>query len=162
MRFLRFSLYNQFCRPSHLIQYTVLEIRFWSVKCPTVTACKTFEHYIPSSIPYGPTHVKTNHFKMLLNVSYIYLFRLYSISIILLLKYNLTNNCSKISKTEMILWMVFILAIWKALESTKVGKKVNVLRIADRNHWRSLFALDHFRNFKGIQLIVEYGIENEE
>ena len=33
---------------THLIQYTVLEIRFWSVKCTTVTLRKNFEHYIPS------------------------------------------------------------------------------------------------------------------
>ena len=42
---------------------------------------------------------------------------------------------------------------------TKEGKKVNVLCIVDQNHERS--ALDHFRKFKGIQLIVEYNIENE-
>ena len=41
-------------------------------------------------------------------------------------------------------------------------KKVNVLCIVDRNHERSVVVLDHFRNFKGIQLIVEYNTENEE
>ena len=55
-----------------------------------------------------------------------------------------------------------ILAILKSLESTKVEKKVNVFCIVDRNHGRSVVALDHFRNFKGNQLIVEYNIENEE
>ena len=44
----------------------------------------------------------------------------------------------------------------------KDGKKVNVLCIADRNHERSVVVLDHFRNFKGIFLIVEYNIENGE
>ena len=40
---------------------------------------------------------------------------------------------------------------------------VNVLCIIDQNHGRFVVALDHFRNFKGIQLmIVEYNIENEE
>ena len=39
-------------------------------------------------------------------------------------------------------------------------KKVNVLCIVDRNHEGSV--LDHFRNFKGIQLIVEHNIENED
>ena len=39
---------------------------------------------------------------------------------------------------------------------------MNVPGIADRNHERSVVVLDHFRNFKGIQLIVEYNIENEE
>ena len=42
------------------------------------------------------------------------------------------------------------------------GKKVNVLCIVDRNHERSVVVLDHFRNFKDIQLLVEYNIENEE
>ena len=56
----------------------------------------------------------------------------------------------------------FRLAIWKALESKKDEKKVNVLCIVNRNHDRSVIVLDHFRNFKGIQLIVEYNIENEE
>ena len=35
-----------------------------------------------------------------------YLFKSYNISIILLLKINLTNICSEISKTGMNLWMV--------------------------------------------------------
>ena len=39
---------------------------------------------------------------------------------------------------------------------------MNVLCIVDRNHERSVVALDHFRNFKGLYLIVEYNIENEE
>ena len=42
------------------------------------------------------------------------------------------------------------------------GKKVNVLCIVDRNHERSVVVLDHFRNFKGMSLIVEYNIKNEE
>ena len=40
--------------------------------------------------------------------------------------------------------------------------KVNVLCIIDKNHERSVVALDHFRNFKAILLIVEYIIENKE
>ena len=40
-------------------------------------------------------------------------------------------------------------------------EKVNVLCIVDRNHERYVVVLDHFRNFKGIQLIVEYNIEND-
>ena len=35
---------------------------------------------------------------------------------------------------------------------------MNVLCIVDRNHERSVVLLDHFRNSKGIQLIVEYNI----
>ena len=41
-------------------------------------------------------------------------------------------------------------------------KKVNVLCIVDRNHERCVVVLDHFRSFKGIQLIVECNIENED
>ena len=40
------------------------------------------------------------------------------------------------------------------MESTKDGKKVNVLCIVDQNHERPVVVLDHFRNFKGIQSIV--------
>ena len=39
---------------------------------------------------------------------------------------------------------------------------VNVLCIVEQNQERSAVVLDHFQNFKGIQLIVEYNIENEE
>ena len=46
-----------------------------------------------------------------------------------------------------------------SLKSTKNEKKVNVLCIIDQNYERSVVALNHFRNFKGIQLIVEYNIE---
>ena len=50
--------------------------------------------------------------------------------------------------------------LWKV--SMKDGKKMNVLCIVERNHERSVFVLDNFRNFKGIYLIVEYNMENEE
>ena len=56
----------------------------------------------------------------------------------------------------------FILAVWKDQEGKKDGKKVNVLCIFDRNHERSVVVLDHFTDFKGIYLIVEYNIENED
>ena len=39
--------------------------------------------------------------------------------------------------------------------------KMNVLCIVDQNDERSVIVLDHFRKFKGIQLIGEYNIENE-
>ena len=48
------------------------------------------------------------------------------------------------------------------MNSCKDGKKVNVICIVDRKHERPIVALDHFRNFKDIQLIVEYNIGNEE
>ena len=46
-----------------------------------------------------------------------------------------------------------------SLKSTKNEKKVNVLCIIDQNYERSVVVLNYFRNFKGIQLIVEYNIE---
>ena len=52
--------------------------------------------------------------------------------------------------------------MWKALESTKDGKKVNLLCTVDWNHERSVVVLDYFRDFKGIYLKVENNIENEE
>lgn len=36
----------------------------------------------------------------------------------------------------------------------KSGKKVNVLYIVDRNHPRSVIAVDHSRNFKDIYSMV--------
>ena len=41
-------------------------------------------------------------------------------------------------------------SIWKVMESTKDGKKVNALCVVGQNHERSVVVLDHFRNFKGI------------
>ena len=67
---------------THLTQYTVLEIRFWSVKCTTLTAryAKTSSIFF-RTLPFLPIkpckrlqwltariYMKTNHFKMLLNV----------------------------------------------------------------------------------------------
>ena len=46
-----------------------------------------------------------------------------------------------------------------SLKSTKNEKKMNVLCIIDQNYERSVVVLNHFRSFKGIQLIVEYNIE---
>ena len=50
----------------------------------------------------------------------------------------------------------------KALESTKDGKKVNILCIIDQNHERPVVVLDHFRNFNDIQMMAEYSIENDD
>ena len=38
---------------------------------------------------------------------------------------------------------------------------MNLICIVEGNHERSVVVLDHFKNFKGNQLIVEYNIENE-
>ena len=114
----------QFVKPilktiTFLILYTVLEIWFWSVKCTSVTVRYAKISRILISIlshqhqamqenatvrlyENKPLH---NAFKCIWH--YIYLFKLYSTSIILLLKNNFTNICSKISKIGMNLWMVY-------------------------------------------------------
>ena len=101
---------------THLIQQTVLGIQFWSVKCTTATvryakissiSISSYQAFLSSGKwLQWLDYIKTNHFKMLLNVfsTYTYLFKLYSISIILLLK--ITNICGKKSKIGMNLWMV--------------------------------------------------------
>ena len=107
--------------------------------------------------------MKKNHFKMLLNV--LYLFKLYSILIAVFLENNLSNICCEISTFG----MRKMTAIWRALEITKDGKKVNILCMGDRNYERFVVLQDHFRNFKGIYSIVltilkieEYFIQGEE
>ena len=65
--------------------------------------CTILKNFEDPSIPchqaiYGNKPLR-NAFKRIKH--YIYLFKLYSISIIILLKNNLTNICSKISKAEM-------------------------------------------------------------
>ena len=95
---------------AHLIQCTVLQIQFWSVKCTaaTVRYAKILSISIPSHQAFSSSgkllqwldYMKTNHFKMLLNVfstTYTYS-NCNSISIILLLRKNLTNICSKLIK----------------------------------------------------------------
>ena len=79
---------------------------------------------------------------------------MYSISIILFLKNNLTNICCEVSQIRMNLWMIYICR--SDLESTvrEDRKKVNVLYIVDWNNKRSVIAVNHFRNFKGIWLMV--------
>ena len=37
---------------------------------------------------------------------------------------------------------------------------MNVLRIVDRNHERSVVVLEHFRNFKGIYPLVDSGVQH--
>ena len=46
--------------------------------------------------------------------------------------------------------------LWKVQD----GKKVNVFCVIDQNKERSVIVLDHFTNFKGIYMIVQYNIEN--
>ena len=61
----------------------------------------------------------------------------------------------------------FILAIWKALESAKDGKKLNLLCIVDQSHEWSVVVLDNFRNFKvkwggGSKMRREYSSREKE
>ena len=53
----------------YLIQYTLSEIHFWSVKCITVTLRKNLEQHPSHSSDAGDYNelMKTNHFKKLLN-----------------------------------------------------------------------------------------------
>ena len=44
-----------------------------------------------------------------------------------------------------------------SLESTKNGKKVNVLCIVDQNYERSVVVLNHFRNFNHL---VDSGVQH--
>ena len=50
----------------------------------------------------------------------------------------------------------------KSSKNTKELKKGNPVCIVERNNERSVVVLDHFRNFKDIQLVVEYNVENGE
>ena len=60
----------QFVKPilqtiTHLIQYTVLEIQCWYIKCKTVAVpCMILKDILSISIP---SH-KSNHFKMLFSI----------------------------------------------------------------------------------------------
>ena len=92
----------------------VLEIQFRPVKCTAVTVrYAKIEHFhsFPSSDAsdcngrlFGNKPLQ-NAFKRIQH--YIYLCKLYSISIILLLKNNLTNICSRTSKVGMNFWIVY-------------------------------------------------------
>ena len=92
----------QFVKPilqtnSHLKQYAVLKIQFWSVKCVTFTMryAKISSISIPSHqamqaiamVRLRTISMKTNHFKMVLNIfsiiTYKNLFKLYSIFVLL-------------------------------------------------------------------------------
>ena len=85
--------------------------------CQCSTKRKNFEHFhsFPSSDASGSKQAIAivrlyenkpfqNAFKLIQH--YIYLFKLYSISIILFLRNTLTNICSKISKIGINSWMV--------------------------------------------------------
>ena len=114
----------QFVQPilqtiTHLIQYPVLGIHFWCVKCTTARYPKI------RAFPFLPIkrcnqlqwldYMKTNDLQMLLNVfgiTYTY--------------WNCTVFDSRFEWIDE--W--FIIAIWKALKSTIDVKKVNVLFVS--------------------------------
>ena len=100
-----------------------------------------------------------NLFKHILH--YIYLFKLYSILIILLLKNTLTNICSKISKTGMNLRMIYTCNIKSSGKYERWEENECTLHRWPKS-WEILVLPDHFRNFKWILLIAEYNIGNEE
>ena len=90
---------------THLIQQTVLEIQFWSVKYTTVTVGYVkFRNmsFAPIQATQAITMVRLNENKPLQNAfKRIKHNKLYSISIILFPKNNLTNICCELSKTGM-------------------------------------------------------------
>ena len=105
----------------HRTPYTINDVKDSVLVCKMhdcyCTIRKHFEHF--HSFSSGPHHqamqsiamVRLYENKPLQNTfkciqHYIYLFKLYRISIIVLLKNNLPNICSKISKIGMNLWMV--------------------------------------------------------
>ena len=115
-----------------LILYTVLEIWFWSVKCTSVTVryakmpsilISILSHQYQAMQANATVRLYEN--KLLQNAfkciwHYIYLFKLYSTSIILLPKNNLTNIWSKIGKTGINLWRVYT---WNMKSSGKYERR---------------------------------------
>ena len=110
-------------------QYTVLEIQFRSVKRMVVTRIrKNFEHSLFLSKWYNvitlcwckqPT---SNSFQTCLYR--VYLFKLYYKLIIILLTNNLTNICSEISKTWLVLWMVYTCRVKTNVKGPKEVEKL--------------------------------------
>ena len=97
---------------THLIQYTVLEIQFWSVKCVTATVqySEISSISIPSHQAFSSSNTSNkpvqNTFKRIEH--YIYLSKLYGIVYRLFYCLKITNICSKIRTIGMNLWMVYL------------------------------------------------------
>ena len=93
-------------------------------------------------------YMKSNYFKMLLNIlSTAYT---YSNCMVYRLKNNLTNICSKITKTGINLWLVYTSNMKSCGKDLRKWEKAELLCIVDRNYERSVVVLDHFQNFKGL------------
>ena len=95
-----------------LIQYTLLEIQFWSLKYTAVIRI----HKNLSNLPFLSKWYKpyTSNCK--------YLLKLYYKSIIILLANVLANICSEISKIWLILWMVYTCNVKGLEEVEKLGR----------------------------------------
>ena len=115
------------CVLKNFVKYTILEFQFQSVKCTVVTKLrKNFEHLfiliqIKKTIKVCWCKQSTSKsFRTFL--CYIYLFKLYDKSIIILLTNNLTKIWSKISKVRLILWMVYACNVKGLEEAGKLGR----------------------------------------
>ena len=87
------------------MQYTILEIQLWSVKCTTVIVGYSKILSILSQVMQTITMDRSDDYKPISKcTAHNYL---NSIWIILLVKNKFTNICSKISKTGKNLWMVY-------------------------------------------------------
>ena len=97
-----------------LIQYTVLEIKFWSLKYRTVVKIRKTLSKFPTVL---------SHFRQFSNTSdCINLLKLYATSVIILLGNVLVNICSEISKIWLILWMVYTCNVKGLEEVEKLGR----------------------------------------
>ena len=124
-----------------LIQYTVLEIKFWSLKYRTVVKIRKTLSKFPTVL---------SHFRQFSNTSdCINLLKLYATSVIILLGNVLVNICSEISKIWLILWMVYTCSVkrWRKLKSLV---EMNVLCIVEKDHQWWVIAVDHTSKFKVI------------
>ena len=122
---------------SQITKYKDLEIQFWSVNAQLLLGCPK----ISSNFSFLPKQYKaitvcwckqpySKSFQMCLYC--IYLLKLYYKSIIILLTNNLTNIWNEISKSRLILWMVYIWNVKRLEEVEKLGR--NVLCIVDQEH----------------------------
>ena len=107
-----------------LIQYTVLEIKFWSLKYRTVVKIRKTLSKFPTVL---------SHFRQFSNTSdCINLLKLYATSVIILLGNVLVYICSEISKIWLILWMVYTCNV-RGLEEVEKLREMNV---ATLHRWR--------------------------
>ena len=136
------------------IFYIFLNTRFRSIQCTVATRyAKTLSNFSFPSERYKAIKVwrcKQTTAKGFQTCLYcIYLFKLYDMSIIMLLTSDLTNICRKISKIRLILWMAYTRNVKGFKKVTKIWK-MNVLCIVGQNHQRWAIVVDHSSKFKAI------------